>query len=410
MIKFKQWRAMSNKKFFCPIPLISLSIEAGLQRRLCCHDTTQETESLKLLDLNNGVATTPLNQKIIKSLKDNVVPTNCTFCFNLEEQGAFSPRQEYLETFDRINENTKTNQIHYLDLTIDNNCNLKCSSCRPAYSSQLINEFQELNIPFNQKLIEKIQNIKHTDYEEFLPHLAHNAMITLTGGEPLISKNTEVLLSFLENNFNVSQMKLRIFTNVTVLPEWFCSIIKSFQRVELILSLDASSKLAEYIRYPSSWIKITKNINKLINLKNHSNGKLSLSIHSVLGAYNINGISSLIKDLLIFQNEFPIIPRLTLLSHPSIISTSVLPHKTIESISSEQISKFEEIRIKLLPNIHSDQNRNNLDDIIAIYKNLSGSDSYLDYLKFIAHTKKIDNRRTIKLRDVVPSLLNLESK
>ena len=141
-----------KSKFSCPIPFSGLSISAGHRRRLCCHDQTAESEEL---DTEN-ILTSPLNDRIKGSFERGEIPVNCQSCYQIEKQGADSPRQEYINkfTFDRT-------KIQYLDYTVDNICNLKCRSCRPEYSSSLKKEFEILEIPFkNYKEVKESREIE----------------------------------------------------------------------------------------------------------------------------------------------------------------------------------------------------------------------------------------------------------
>jgi MoaA/NifB/PqqE/SkfB family radical SAM enzyme len=390
---------MSNQKFFCPLPIISLSLEAGLQRRICCHDTTQEIEDLRDFIPEDGVQETNLNKKIIECYSKGLIPKNCEFCFNLEKHGNSSPRLEYLSKFPEVNLATKTDKIKYLDLTVDNKCNLKCRSCRPSYSNLLVKEFDELGIPYDKQQIGRIELIKSLDYIRLLPHLEKNAHITITGGEPFFSKNTKDLLFYLIESGQSLSISLRIFTNLTILPKWFEEIIDKYQFVELILSLDGSREIAEYIRHPSKWNIIIKNLETLSNL---SRANLVVKIHFVLQVYNILSIANLINDLIPFQNSFPIVPEVTKLTHPSILRIEVLPKHKLKELVITEVKNLNNTKNLLISNKYKQQNIKAIDQIINLLESSKGSEDNYEFIQFLTHTKKIDSKRKQSLKNIIP--------
>jgi MoaA/NifB/PqqE/SkfB family radical SAM enzyme len=396
---------MSKNQLFCPLPLISLSLEAGLQRRLCCHDTGQETENLSFFDPSKGVASTPLNKKIINEFSQGFIPKNCKYCFELEANGNQSPRKEYLQKFKMITPSTVTKKVYYLDITIDNKCNLKCRSCRPSYSKKLIEEFDKFNFPFNKELVNSIDLIEAKDYLKFLPLLAEESMLTITGGEPFFSTKTKTILDYLINNKQSHGVSLRIFTNLSILPDWFNEIQPLFKSIELIISLDGSKELAEYIRYPSKWKSILKNLESLTK---KSISSLTIKIHFVLQAYNIAGIAELITELLPFENFFSIVPNITKLTHPTVLKVEVIPKEKLNKIIIFEIEKLQKLQSRLKENPFTEENHKGIKEIVKLLKNIHGSKNNLEFIQFLAHTQKIDNQRKQSFNDINQAILKMD--
>ena len=397
---------MTKIQKFCPLPLISLSLEAGLQRRICCHDTSQELENLSLLDLSTGVGSTPLNQKINREFSNGLIPKNCEFCFDLEANGNHSPREEYLQKFPKITPNTITNEIHYLDITIDNKCNLKCRTCRPSYSQQLTDEFEKLNFPYNKELVKSINLIQAKDYLEFLPFLAKESMLTITGGEPFFSNKTKIILDYLIKNKQSHGVSLRIFTNLSILPNWFEGIQIHFKSTELIISLDGSNELAEYIRFPIKWKTILKNLESLTAMPQAS---LTIKVHFVLQAYNICGIADLIAELIPFENNFSIIPNITKLTHPTVLKVEVIPRDQLQNIINKEVEKLHLLRTRLSNNTFTPENDVGIRNIVKLLQTIKGSQNNLEFIQFLAHTQKIDKLRNQSFNQINLGILKTES-
>ncbi|MFT6633482.1 MAG: MoaA/NifB/PqqE/SkfB family radical SAM enzyme [Bacteriovoracaceae bacterium] len=396
---------MSKNKIFCPLPIISLSLEAGLQRRLCCHDTSQETESLSLFDPSKGVGSSPLNKKVINEFSQGLIPKNCEYCFELEANGNQSPRKEYLQKFKTITPSTVTKKIHYLDITIDNECNLKCRSCRPSYSKKLTQEFEKFNFPYNKELINSIDLIEAKDYLKFLPLLAEESMLTITGGEPFFSNKTKAILDYLIKRKQSHGVSLRIFTNLSILPIWFSEVQPLFKSIELIISLDGSKELAEYIRYPSKWKSILKNLESLTEKPMPS---LTIKIHFVLQAYNIVGIAELITELLPFENFFSIVPNITKLTHPTVLKVEVIPKEKLNKIIILEIEKLQILQSRLKENSFTKENHEGIMEIVKLLKNIHGSKNNLEFIQFLAHTQKIDKQRKQSFSNINQAILKLD--
>ncbi len=379
-----------TKKFFCPIPIVSLRLDSGSRKRICCHDSTNETEDLNTHEVANGVQSTKLNQKVLNSYQRGEIPSNCNFCPQLEKKSSHSPRQEYLHKFPEIKEPTVLKKILYLDLTIDNHCNLKCRSCRPEYSNKLIKEFDELKIPYDKDIVARISQQNNSSYHDLISYLDNNALITITGGEPLLSENTYNFLNKLSEKKDVSNLKIRIFSNGTVYPKWFENVFKKFKKVELILSIDGSKDLANFVRYPSNWNKIIANI-KHFTSYNEKNSNCEIILHTVLQAYNFGRIHNIIEDLILFQDSFNIIPKLTILEHPTILKAENILSDEFDLLKKKEILKMEDLLKKFSTR---ESFKKAIFEIINLYKNYNSLNSPEKYMQFKVHTKRITDYRS----------------
>jgi sulfatase maturation enzyme AslB (radical SAM superfamily) len=86
----------------------------------------------------------------------------------------------------------------------------------------------------------------------------------IVGGEPLINDELFKCLEYISETENAENIQLRITTNLTVMPQHFLKILKRFKGVHFLVSIDAVYEMHEYIRYPSKFKSIEKNLNSLL--------------------------------------------------------------------------------------------------------------------------------------------------
>ena len=109
------------------------------------------------------------------------------------------------------------------------------------------------------------------------------------GGEPLIHKRTFWLLNELVNLGVSNNIEVVFYTNLTVLPEKILDIARFFKDMCFSVSLDGLGKVNEYIRYPSKFIEIQDNLDRL-NLRSKSVENIHIEFHTVFQIYNIFNI------------------------------------------------------------------------------------------------------------------------
>lgn len=386
-------------KFICPLPFISLSLDAGHRVRICCHDTTAESLPLK------GNWDESLNQELHKNVRREMlegdIPKNCQGCHKIEQLGGFSPRMDYVERFTLPkNLENKFYENQYLDITMDSNCNLTCRMCHPKYSKGLESDFKSMNIPIDQEFLSDWDlKMKNTDsfLEALSPQLLHLKRVVITGGEPFKSRNVEKLIGKLASLPQAKELNIRFFSNVTSRPNWLEPLLEKVGSIEIYMSLDSSRESANYVRYPSDWGNIIESIQSLCELKKR-NHNLELRVHSVIQALTLPHIITLIEDLKKFRAFFPYIPSFTLLESPSVLSPSVLPVKLKERLIND-IASYIKDEGKL-----SNELTINANHLIALLKQIKNEDRSNDFMQFLLYNRKFDKLRGQDIFDTFPQL------
>lgn len=359
-----------ESKFICPIPWVSLSMGAKSTPRLCCHQSQgiKFTADEKLLEL------TYLND-IREEMMRGEVPAQCRGCHELEKSKCSSPRLDYIERFGNDHQKVR---IKYLDVTFNNDCNLECMMCSPLYSYKL------------NKLYHKELNLHHAPswqldlnllgLTSILPALE---VITLTGGEPLVSKKSKDFIQELASSEFASQLTLRIFTNLTQINLEIMSMLKKFKKVELLLSIDSVGENYELIRYPASWEQVLKNINFL---KKKKFPHLDIHLHSVLMASNWAYVGELIKFYSHHLGHPNALPVFVEIDTPSFLHPGVLPDDQFH----DGLVKIEDA----LSEINSEEEVRNLHILLHKISQKKNPNLYLQYKVFLH--KLVEAREGIK--------------
>jgi sulfatase maturation enzyme AslB (radical SAM superfamily) len=204
-----------------------------------------------------------------RSLKGEPI-SECQKCYNEEELGKKSLRQEFNETY-----NTKTVELKFLEIGFDNICNLTCDGCWGEFSSAWAN----IENPNVQKKLNILNTTEITDIPESIER------IIFLGGEPLMTNKHYRFLKKLKNLSNVS---LTYYTNGTFLFEQQeLDLLSQFKKVEIMLSIDGYAELNESVRSGSHWDDILKFIEQI------KSTSFDFTIHSVIHVNNWFGFHDL---------------------------------------------------------------------------------------------------------------------
>lgn len=226
--------------------------------RPCCNwDDRDRKDLVKVSDIEKYKDSDFL-ASVRKDLDNGIFPEGCRDCEEEESYGFESLR---LQSERKYRNNRKDAEIKF-----GNKCNLSCSMCGPVNSSLIDTELTKLDSQgIQHKLIQRHKYSFDVWYEDEnnlqkLAEFLHDRdEIRFTGGEPTVNNYLQKFCEYLLV-YN-SKPSLRITTNGNNLPTKLLSILEKFD-VEWHFSIDGYKEINEYIRYPSSWDKIIKNIAK----------------------------------------------------------------------------------------------------------------------------------------------------
>jgi len=170
-----------------------------------------------------------------------------------------------------------------LEVSFSNACNLACAYCGPTFSSKWAEEVKlqgpyNINgIPYNAYAVPQILNRDYNPYIDafwkWFPVIAKGLYeFRITGGEPLMSKETFKIIEMISKSF-YENLDFAINTNGCPPDktwESFCKKLsdldakKRCKSITVYASAEASGPQAEYIRDGLDWPKFKSNIELLL--------------------------------------------------------------------------------------------------------------------------------------------------
>jgi sulfatase maturation enzyme AslB (radical SAM superfamily) len=372
---------MPNKSF-CILPFIHLHVNEGDDIKPCCFGN-----NIKKFTPEFNFVADPDFTKIRNDMLAGVPVDQCQNCYKIEESGGESFRQrDTNEWFNKLAisspEQAQVELIYY-DIRNDNTCNLSCRICHPGASSQLEKEYKLLNWPVTVA-------DRKTKLSEIIDYSTIQRLY-VAGGEPTIMPEFKL---FLEKAIlhGRTDCELRIITNGTNLNKNILKLLKQFNNLEFTVSIDGFDQVNRYIRWPSDWATLVKNIHELYKLTDR------ISFNTTVSIWNIYCLSDLVFFL---ESEF---------EQPLIMLNEAVSPKPDVDISPWNFPDHD-TALADLTKLKSSQNyaidpsfANRIDYIINRLQNTTFSPEKL--AGFFKYNDALDLSRKIQLKDFLPKLEN----
>ena len=217
-------------------------------------------------------------KEIIETLGSNKWPTGCEDCKLDEELDNESLRTMYTERY-------QDPLFTDAEVKFGNMCNLACAMCSPYNSSLIEKEHAKLKGKhdlFNRTF--KSKNVWYQDpdkLKEIANELSTRKQIRFAGGEPTVNN---YLINFLnEIKKHTTDITIKLTTNGNNWPKKLHEILSEFDRVIVSVSIDAYGEKNNYIRWPSNWNKIEKNVDSMLSLPN-----CTVDCGTTIASYNVH--------------------------------------------------------------------------------------------------------------------------
>ena len=274
---------------------VSLHLPTGLNNS-CYHPPLHQIDASVLKDNPGALHNTEhKKQQRVIMLKDEK-PSECSYCWNIEAHGQLSDRHYRsgepwaAEDYDVIKHSTgeENNVIpSYVEVNFNHACNLSCSYCSPQFSSTWQQEvtkrggyptstihndpshFTGRNLPIPNSQPNPYVDAFWEWWPELYPHLKHFRM---TGGEPLMDKNTFKVFDYVLAMPN-PELHLNVTSNFSVeeaLFDRYLDYVKRLCNTQIehfmqYVSLDSGNvKHAEYIRYGLNMNRLHDYVNRYL--------------------------------------------------------------------------------------------------------------------------------------------------
>jgi organic radical activating enzyme len=383
---------------FCPVPWKELSATSSGSVRLCCSSLQDiniskfENGSVaKLTDDLQLAWNTNFFQDVRTKMLANEHVSACENCYRQDKAGIKSGKTAWLEKYpDLINEDLsstiKIDQVELLDLRLGNMCNLRCRMCDPYSSSAWMKEWKDLGElvaqPDDQTWARLEKNEWPQDarvWEQLKRVVPKLRIVRLTGGEPFLVTANKEFLKYCIQSGHASHIELNYSTNGTVWDNDLPELWKHFKQVNLRVSVDGLYEVNDYIRTPSRFEQVVRNIDKMQELASHS--PVKVIIGCTVQIYNIFQIPSFIE---FFRNK-NLFVNLDFVQDPTYLSLNILPENL--ATKAKQIL----------------QKEINYPGVTALV-NLLDSSRSSQWGQFVAYTKKLDHLRDQNISKIVPEL------
>lgn len=285
---------------FCLAKWTQVTIHLQMGETHSCHHPSTHKIPLEELKRNpSALHNTKFKKLKRKEMLENKRPEECDYCWNVEDNSdRFSDRVfkssepwslEHIEEIKKLGWRSDFNP-RYVEVAFSNACNFKCSYCGPSFSSSWVQEAKKFggypttdnfnNLEYLQQIGKMpIHHKEHNPYVEafwkWWPDLYRDLhTFRITGGEPLLSKDTWDVLDYIINNPDPNrELNLAINSNLGVPDDLIDKFIEKINRITLedkvkefivFTSCDSVGKQAEYIRNGLEYNRFVANVEKIM--------------------------------------------------------------------------------------------------------------------------------------------------
>jgi len=350
---------------------VTLHLQTG-HNHSCHHPTTHKIPLEELVVNSSALHNTNFKKSQRKMMLTGTRPEECDYCWRVEDSSDnnISDRiyksydqtwaQPYLEEIKKFTGDEDVNPS-YLEVSFSSVCNFKCSYCSPQISSSWMEEIQQYGAYPTSTQFNNIEWFKTTDqmpiphnqynpyveafwkwWPEVYPNLKH---FRITGGEPLLTKDTFKTLDYMIENPNLN-IDFSINSNMCVPDSLLSKFIekikiiteeKKVAKFKIFTSADTYGSQAEYIRNGLNYDQWIANIRRVLT----EVPKATFTIMSTYNAMSVPGYTKFLEDMLSIKQEFgdrdtsPLIVDIPYLRYPAHQAVFILPNSWAEQIKSQ---------------------------------------------------------------------------
>lgn len=436
-IVFKKLNQVSPS--FCLAKWFNVSIHIPTGRTHSCYHPPAHHIPLKEVAVNpSALHNTEYKKTQRKLMLEGKRPSECNFCWQTEDSGKQLSDRAY-RSFDIYKEGlieeakqlgfTGNANPRYVEVNFNQACNFKCAYCSPHLSTSWYKDIED-NGPI--VLADRWHNdLSWLKKENMIPNNSPDnpylrafwiwfptiysdlQTFRMTGGEPLMDKNTFKVFDYIKDNPK-KDLQLSITSNCCPPKDQWDKFMASLKEVTdkdavdkftLFCSLDSWGKQAEYIRNGMDFDVLYNNVRDFLKNSN----KHTLTFINTFNALSYTGWNEYIKNILELRKEFNTnrhliwfdIPQLT---YPEFLNPKLIPEMIPELEKSIEFMK-QNIETK---STHykgfQDFEISKIQRLIDWIKVDNGYDRELSMKNFFLFWKEIDRRRNTNFLDVFPEL------
>jgi len=277
---------------------VTLQLQSG-HNHSCHHPATHKISETEISRNPSALHNTRYKKQKRREMLNGERPSECDYCWNVEDNSErfsdriFKSAESWSYPFKDEIINSDWRQDYnpkYVEVAFSNACNFKCSYCGPAYSTKWAEEIKAHggyptldNFNSNEWLVrENKVPILQSEYNPYVeafwkwwPELYRDLhTFRITGGEPLLSKDTWGVLDYIINEENPNRdLKLAINSNLGAPDNLIDRFIEKIKKIEdenrvkefvIFTSTDTWGEQAEYIRNGLEFNRFWDNVNKIL--------------------------------------------------------------------------------------------------------------------------------------------------
>ena len=381
-----------RSKTFCVAPWRHLDISPTGHLQPCCVWSARDDRQYHFTEFDEWINSDSM-KAVRKNLQNGVAIPECRNCNILDNTGALSLRQLYIEnsvkfgvppvlnpmSVGKEHWTIKAEDLVVLDLQLGNLCDLKCAMCDGENSSQLLTEYKLHKEKFDNLDPEKTYRPNLSadfswpssdEFKQFINRFKHNLKsIKFTGGEPTV---VPYVAEFLENIEHPEDLEeVVIVTNANSYNKRMFDVLSRFKLVNITISIDGIGDDNEMIRFNSNWKQINENIMRYKAMPN-----VLIKINHVLQAFSVKTLIPVLQ----WCESMALPLALTVLDEPRKLRLNTVPIERITAFKAELV----DIGARIVLNKHI----------------IDGAVKHLDTYKFDASGSKERKQYTILLDDL----------
>ena len=392
----------------------------------CCNWTPHNDNILNSKDFNVKDSTiadfwqsNEMN-KIRSMMLEGKPIAGCKACYDEERNGTASLRQQenngwnrhkdlpnIQDTITQWQETGVCPEPVSMDINFSSLCNLKCRMCFSGLSSELAKEQKQIIDKEGWDINDELLRFQ-TDDLEIIDHGNNNSLmmelydmfksmkrIYLKGGEPTLLQSMYNYLEYPVDQGNAKDIQIKFNTNMTNVQKRFIQLMDKFKKVDLTMSIDGIGAVQEYIRAPSRWRSIKKNIFNYIE----NNKKSDMMVSPCWQIYNVHYI----YEHLSYFNYLNTIRKIEvtpiILDFPMHYRIDVLPYE-VRQTAIDNIDKCFKLNIVKQPTLF--RKLHTLKKILQNTKEHPQTEKHME--QFATVTKLYDKYRDQSIENSLPEL------
>lgn len=378
----------------CKVPWVSITLSGNGDIKPCCVFKGGNQSIHKGDTLDSA-------WKDFDSLRteflENKKPQSCEQCWKREESLGHSRRFWYddkISNWPKEYTLSPPMTLRHMDLNFGNTCNLKCRMCGSWGSTTWFKEevkLMKVNTEFKRDAVDLKPTVIPASYWEDRKDMFSNLeRIDFKGGEPMMQSGMFEFLEFLVKWGISKNITIAYTTNGTKTPEILKELWPKFKNVKVIISIEGTGDLYNYIRGGDiqNIDQLVENIHWFDQFEN-----LHGSFNSAIQIYNIFDLSNILewmRDRVNASERWHKNPDTfkfdCLVSNPNYLDINIMP----DELKRKAIEKIERKDYKSLRFIKESLKKSSFDE--------------KQWSLFINFTKTLDKFRKTDVREVVPEL------